>query len=164
MPTIPYGSHFSVAGEIVHREALPEDAVLTVKLLDRDGNLLRWVRQEQKNNPNLYIDHPQLTCYAKPLDPKREGMKKFGFPELMVRDAANPEASMRNATVKCWYSDDRFKAIIVSATDEAHGAICNDGVGLTDENGAPYTVLERGKYRMVAELSTKDGVLLATVE
>ena len=91
-------------------------------------------------------------------------MKQFGFPELMVKDMADPEASMRDATVKCWYSDDRFKAIIVSATDEAHGLICNDGVGFTDENGLPYDVLERGKYRLVAELATKDGVLMANAE
>ena len=162
--TVTYGSHFSVMGEIVHREPIPEDAVLTVKLFDEEGKLLRWASQNQKNNSNLYAYHPALTCYGEDLDPAREKMKQFGFPELMVRDAADPEASMRNATVKCWYSDDRFKALIVSATDRAHGLICDDGIGFTDEKGKPYTVLKKGRYQLVAELVTADGVLLAREE
>jgi len=164
MPIITYGSHFSVVGEIHHCEALPEDAVLTVKLLDQAGNVLRWAKQNQKNSPKMYAYHPDLTCYEERLDSGREQMKQFGFPELMVRDLADPEASMKDATIKCWYSDDNFKALIVSASDEGHGLISDDGVGFTDENGVLYAVLERGSYELVAELATRDGVLLASTE
>ncbi len=163
-PMVTYGSHFSVIGRILHQKVLPEDAILTVKLVDGEGNTLRFARQGRKNNPNVYAYHPDLTCYEEALDPNREGMKQFGFPELMVRDMADPAASMRDATIKCRYSDDDFKALIVSATDREHGLICDDGVGFTDENGDPYTVLPRGSYRLMAELADRDGNLLARVE
>ena len=163
-PTVTYGSHFSVVGKIRHEKSLPENAVLTVKLLDREGKVLRFARQDRKNNPNVYADHPDLTCYAESLDPGREKMKQFGFPELMVRDLNDPEDSMRDATIKCRYSDDIFKAVIVSATDKAHGLICNDGVGFTDEKGDPYAVLPRGRYTLAAELTDRDGNLLARAE
>lgn len=161
MPTVAYGSHFSVVGKICHQSALPEDAILTVKLIDGEGRMLRFARQDRKNNPNIYACHPDLTCYEESLDPGREKMKRFGFPELMVRDLNAPEASMRDATIKCWYSDDTFKALIVSATDQAHGLICDDGVCFADENGNPYTVLPRGRYTLVAELADDGGTLLA---
>ena len=164
MPTIPHGSHFAVVGEIRHQQALPEDAILTVKLLDGEGNVLRFARQNRKNNPSVYAYHPDLTCYAELLDPGREKMKSFGFPELMVKDPADPDASMRDATIKCWYSDDTFKAIIVSATDQAHGLICDDGVGFVDEKGDSYTALPRGGYRLVAELADPRGGVLAVAE
>ena len=163
-PMVTYGSHFSVVGKILHRNELPEDAILTVKLLDGKGQVLRFARQDRKNNPNVFAYHPDLTCYDEALDPEREKMKRFGFPELMVKDLADPDASMRDATIKCWYSDDTFKAIIVSATDCVHGLICDDGVGFTDEKGVPYTALPRGRYGLVAELSDRDGKLLARVE
>ena len=164
VPMIPHGSHFAVVGEIRHQQALPEDAILTVKLLDAERTVLRFARQDRKNNRNIYAYHRDLTCYAESMDPGREKMKRFGFPELMVKDLTDPDVSMRDATIKCWYSDDTFKAIIVSATDQAHGLICDDGLGFVDEKGNPYTALPRGGYRLVAELADPRGEVLAAAE
>ena len=161
LPLIDYGRHFTVNGSIGHTRDVPDDAVLTVRLLDRDGNTLRYAAQEKKNNSSVYVYHPSLTAYEERIDPGREQMKKFGFAELMVRDLDRPEESLRDATIKCWYSDDAFKSMIVSASDVSHGAIFDDGIGFTDENGQPYTVLQRGEYTVVVTLCTAMGEMLA---
>ena len=170
---VEFGRHFNVQGSIEyegstayeegagHRGVLPEDCVFTVRLIDSQGQVLRYTRQTQKNNRNVYLDHPDLTTYPEEMDPGREGLLLFGFPELLVKDLAHPEESLRNATIKCWYSDDCFKAVIVSATGVAQGSIFEDGMGYLDENGAPYTVLPEGNYTVEAELATVDGRCLA---
>ncbi len=164
IPTVEFGRHFCVSGRILSDYPLPEDALLEVRLLDTDGVCLRHCRQERKDNPNLYVDHPDLVCYDEEADPKREGIKRFGFPELMVKDLCHPEQSLKDATIKCWYSDSVFKAIIVSASDREHGLFLDDGMGYLDENGKPYTVIPRGKYILSVTLSLRNGSLLANVE
>ena len=163
-PLIAYAAHFAVAGRIRHTEPVPEDAVLTVALFDRDGRRLRYTRQTKKNDRTLYTDHPDLTRYRDALDPTLSGLKDFGFPELLVKDLVEPMASMRDATIKCFYSDDVFKSFIVSATDTAHGLILDDGVGFTDEKGMPYHVLPCGTYTVTVTLDTADGERLAEAE
>lgn len=161
---ISYARHFTVAGTIRHTRPVPEDAVLTICLKDGRSTVIRHTRQDRKNNGSLYTDHPMLTRYPAVCDPDFQKMKAFGFPELLVRDADNPLASLRDATIKCYYSDDFFKSFIVSATDTAHGAIWNDGIGFTDENGDPYDVLPCGNYTIEATLSSADGTRLAFAE
>ena len=160
-PLVEYGRHFNVHGTIEHNADLPEDAVLTVRLLDGEGKILRHVRQDRKNNRNLYTYHPDLTAYPEEMDPGRRGMLDFGFPELLVRDPEHPEESLRDATIKCWYSDNVYKAVIVCATGVEQGLIFDDGIGLLDENGAPYPMLEKGDYRIEVELATAGGEKLA---
>ena len=160
-PLVEYGRHFNVHGAIEHEAELPDDAVLTVRLLSSQGQVLRYARQDRKNNRNVYAYHPDVTAYPEEMDPGREGMIDFGFPELLVRDVGRPMESLRDATIKCWYSDDRYKAVIVSATGVEQGRIFDDGVGFVDENGAPYPMLEMGDYRIEVELATADGRTLA---
>ena len=160
-PLVEYGRHFNVQGRIMHDTDLPDDAVLTVRLLDSRGKVLRYTRQDRKNNRNLYLYHPAMTAYPEEMDPGRRGILAFGFPELLVKDLKHPMESLRDATIKCWYSDDSFKAVIVSATGVAQGRIFDDGVGFLDESGAPYPMLERGAYRIEAELTTAAGESLA---
>lgn len=160
-PLVEYGRHFNVHGEIEHSSPLPSDAILTVRLMSSQGQVLREVRQNRKNNRNLYLYHPDLTAYPDEMDPGRLGMLDYGFPELMVKDVERPMDSMRDATIKCWYSDDKYKALIVSATGVEQGRIFDDGVGFTDENGEPYPMLAMGDYRIEVELATADGDTLA---
>ena len=63
-PLIEYGRHFNVQGRIIHKDDLPEDAVLNVSLIDEAGRVIRYARQTRKNNVNVYLSHPQLTCYT----------------------------------------------------------------------------------------------------
>ena len=162
-PLVEYGRHFNVHGAIEHDADLPDDAVLTVRLFNSKGQVLRYARQDRKNNRNLYAYHPDLTAYPEEMDPGRKGLFDFGFPELMVKDTEHPMESMRDATIKCWYSDDNYKAFIVSATGVEQGRIFEDGVGFLDENGAPYPMLEMGDYRIEVEMTTADGESLARV-
>lgn len=162
LPIIEYGRHFTVNGKIYHRQAVPADAVMTVKLLDAKGNVLRYATQTEKNSRSIYVDHPDLTAYDESIDPGRERLKDFGFAELMLKDTACPGASVNNATIKCWYSDDEFKSMIVSATSTQYGSILDDGIGFVDEQNNPYQALERGSYTIVAELRRSNGERLAS--
>lgn len=160
-PLVEYGRHFNVHGEIKHEKELPEDAVLTVRLLDSKGEVLRYALQNRKNNHNLYVYHPDLTAYPEEMDPKRKGIYDFGFPELLVKDMDNPMDSIKDATIKCWYSDNYYKAVIPSGTGTKQGMIFDDGVGFLDENGEPYPMLEMGDYQIEVELKASSGEILA---
>ena len=88
--------------------------------------------RKKKNNKNLYLYYPGLTAYPDEIDPGRRGILDFGFPELMVRDIDNPLESFRDATIKCWYTDRQYKAVIVSASGKEQGRVFEDGVGYLD--------------------------------
>lgn len=152
-------SHFCVSGRILPRGPLPDDASFRVCLYDAAGKLLRHTTSDRKNDMRQFLYHPQLTGYPEELDPGREKLRAFGFPEVLVKDPADPYASMRDSTIKCFFTDDGFKAIIISGTDKAHGMLLDDGIGFTDENGQPYDALPRGKYRLEAALSVQGRIL-----
>ena len=158
---IDFGRHFNVWGNIIHRSPVPDDAVLRVELADKAGNVLRHAEQRRKDNKNVFIGHPALKAYPEEMDPGRKKLLEFGFPELMVKDLSRPYDSLRDATIKCWYSDDTFKSVVVSGTDTAHGMPFDDGINYTDENGEPYYALPCGEYSVRVTLSRADGALLA---
>ncbi len=163
-PLVDYGRHFNVQGSIRSDRSLPDDAVFIIRLSDDKGHVLRHVKQHKKDNHNLYLDHPDLTSYPEETDPGRRGIAEFGFPELLVRDIGAPMDSFRDATIKCWYSDTCFKAVIASGTGPEQGRIFDDKVGLTDENGNPYPMLLPGDYLIEAELRTSGGKKIACAQ
>ncbi len=162
-PVVSFARHFTVAGSIEGDAPLPDDAGLSVSLTNASGEILRRTQSECKNGLPLYTEHPHLTHYADALDPDLQKLKGFGFPELAVKDITRPLDSLRDATIKCFYSDTEFKSLIVTATDVPHGLIFEDGMRLTDEDGNPYTVLPRGEYTVTVTLSRADGEPLAAV-
>ena len=129
-----------------------EDMTLFVGLY-KEGKLVRHVCQNRMNDERLWLDHPDLTSYEEALDPGKRRLLKYGFPELQVKDTQDPEVSFHDATIKCFYDDKCFKALIVSASDVAHGRILESGVDLRDENGQPYTALEKGDYTIMVTLN-----------
>lgn len=141
---VEYKRAFSVEGTI-SGDKLPKDALITVKLFDKNKEVVRYCTSNKKHKAFL-LYHKDLTAYEESLDPKREKLSEFGFPELVVEDINNVDASIHDATNKCWYSDNEFKAIIVSATDIEHGAIFDDGMHYVGENDEAYSVLEEGNY------------------
>lgn len=163
-PLIEEHRHFSVEGTITHTEPLAEDAVVTVEVLDQGGTTLRFSRQERKDNRNLFTDCPLLTGYPKGMDDDWKHLKDYGFPPLLVRDLSDPQASLRDATIKCWYDDTSFKAIIVTATDVEHGLLLDDHMRFTDDKGRPYAALPKGGYTIRVTLSARDGTYLAMTE
>lgn len=163
-PLIEEHRHFSVEGTITHTEPLAEDAVVTVEVLDQGGAVLRFARQERKDNRNLWTACPLLTGYPKGMDDDWRHLKAYGFPPLLVRDLADPQASLRDATIKCWYDDTTFKAIIITATDVEHGLLLDDHMRFTDDEGRPYTGLPKGNYTIRVSLSDRNGKRLAVTE
>ncbi len=131
--------------------------------LYREGKLVRHVAQNRMNDEKLWLDHPDLVSYDEKLDPGKRKLLQFGFPELQVKDASDPEASFHDATIKCFFDAKSFKALIVSASDVAHGRILESGVDLRDESGKAYSALEEGEYMIAIRLS-KDGKELAHAE
>lgn len=137
--------HFKVEG--VFDVAVTNKSKFVVELYDEKNNLVRHCYSNIKNNKNIYI-HPELTKYTDE-DLDNEKLKEFGFPELIVKDINNPLDSFKDATIKCFYNDELFKAIIVSETNNKY---LDDGIGFVDENNNPYTYLEKGNYKLVCKL------------
>ena len=163
-PLVEYGRHFNVQGEIEHEIPIPEDGILTIRLVDSDGRVVRYTRQNKKNNPNVYLNHPDFTAYPEEIDSGRKGVLDFGFPELMVKDIEHPMDSLRDATIKCWYSDEEYKSVIVSATGVEQGSIFEDGIGYLNDKGEPYQVLGMGDYTIEVEFTDAKGIVLARTE
>lgn len=161
-PLIDYGRDFNVWGTLTGK--IEEDMTLSVSLFDEEGNCVRKVSSSKKKDRNVFIGYAGLTSYKEELDPHKEKLKDFGFPELQVIDLGDPSASLKDAPIKCFYDDARFKAVIVSGTDIKHGRIFDTGIGYTDENGQPYETLEKGNYTIDVSLYDSDLRLLANVK
>lgn len=158
------GLHMYVKGKFSSKEEIPNDASLCIELLNAKGEILRHVYQSTKNSENMWLYYPGLKYYDEETDPLRKELKEFGWPEIMVEDINNPEASFRNATIKCWYSDNEYKAMFIYASDENHGLAFNDTIGFLDENGKEYDALKEGKYIVSITLKDADGTVLGKQE
>lgn len=145
---------FVVEGDI-DCKILPEDTSLLVKLIDKNKKVVRWAQTNKKNKETISY-YPGLTCYREELDPKRKKMLAYGFPILNVKDLNDVNASINNATIKAWYSDSKFKAIIVNASNLEHGSLLNYDFDLLDENNNPYDLLEMGEYSIEVSMYYKD--------
>lgn len=161
-PLVEYRRDFAVQGKL--EGAIFDGMILTVELFDDGGKLVRKVTNNKKNDERIYLDHPALTTYKEELDPGKEKLKAFGFPELLVKDLDDPLTSLADASIKCFYKDDSFKAIIVSGSDVTHGRIRESGMDYHDENGQPYESLKEGDYLLRVSLCDRDGNVLADDE
>ncbi len=141
---------------------VPSDGILTVSLEDEQGRVLRRACCSKKNSEDFLLYKDDLTGYPEAEDPGRAGLRRFGFAELMVRDKDNPQESLRDASIKAFYSDSGFKAVLVSATDKTHGLAADDGMFYVSPDGEPYDALPEGSYTVRAELRTPAGLLLAS--
>ncbi len=160
-PDIHFRRHFRVDGKILSQTEIPDDSVLKVTLYDHNNRPVRKVSSLRKNDLRADIFNSGLTCYREKLDPGREKMKQFGFPEIMVEDPDDPELSIKKASIKCFYSDSLFKSVIVSGTDSEHGMIFDDGIGFLDDNSEPFELLPEGEYRICVSLCSREGTELA---
>ena len=100
--------------------------------------------------------------YPNNMDSDRSKFLEFGFPELMVDDINNPDLTIRKATIKCWYSDSEFKAIITNGSDIEHGCIFDDGMNFADDNNEPYSILNEGLYKIEVVLEHNNELLAKT--
>ena len=102
---------------------IPLGTGFTFLLKNEKGDVLREVGTDIKNNRNIYAYHPLLTTYPEEMDPGRRDFVAYGFPPLVVKSIASPMESLRDASIKAWFSDQEFKAMFVAATDMEHGLI-----------------------------------------
>ena len=163
-PLIEEHRHFAVEGTISHEGPLPKELTLLVQVLDRQGNVLRHASTTTENDRRLFTATSLFTGYPKGMDDDRSKLKDYGYPPLLVTDLADPQASLRDATIKCWHDENIFKSIIITATDPAHGLLLDDHMRYTDEEGKPYTALTKGDYKIRVTLWRKDKSLLAMAE
>lgn len=159
-----YRRHIAVEGSISGESPLPEDAVLTVRLSDGAGNVVRETRRERKACEKLALPYSGFLGYPEGYDDGFGELRKYGFPPLAVDDETRPEDSIRDATVKCFFDDTCFKTFFVAATDPAHGLFLPDGMNYTDHAEKPYDLLPMGDYRIAVTLSDGAGNLLGMTE
>ena len=133
---MPQGRHFYVSGDIETQNGsgVPADAQLVVRLLDDTGEAVRTVRSVCKGTSCLWAFHENYV-YDVPEDPERADCVAGYDPVLVVEDITRPMESFTNAEIKCTFSDDQFRALIVCATDAAHGLLQDDGVGFVSGDG-----------------------------
>ena len=157
--TIAPGRHFRVAGTLTGK--VPDESILKVALLDETGRELRFATANQKGTDHVIpsVIGGNITVFNKDTDFSEVA---YTAPEMVVADPENPDASARDATVKCVFTDETFYALIVSATDTAHGLAEADGYGLVDHEGKPYDALPEGHYRLQVTLSSVDGKEIAS--
>ena len=162
--TLPFMAHFRVTEEELQGNLIPDDAVLTMELLDQEGNVVRHTVQTRKNNMDMYLLHPSFEYPDEDADPERENLKDLGLCEVRLSDPSRPDETFLDATSKSFFTDSYYRTMVVYATDQEHGLLMDDGVGYTDENGNPYSALGEGNYTVKVRLETKDGTEIASAE
>ncbi|WP_195270094.1 hypothetical protein [Eubacterium sp. 1001713B170207_170306_E7] len=150
--TIAPGRSFYVLGSIENGSSIPDNAVLTVSLADEEGRPVRNVTASVKGNTSLYL--PSSLNYYSPVT--EEEIKNSGMPELISKDPVNG-SDFNNASIKCYYNDDAFYAMIAGGNDI-------DQMNWRDENGVPYPELSEGDYTITATLEAPDSTVLAQAQ
>ena len=140
---------------------IPLGTGFTFLLKNEKGDVLREVGTDIKNNRNIYAYHPLLTTYPEEMDPGRRDFVAYGFPPLVVKSIASPMESLRDASIKAWFSDQEVKAMFVAATDMEHGLIFDDGMGFLGADGQPLDLLPEGNYVIEVLLRDEEGTELA---
>lgn len=146
---------FVVEGDI--NIPISNNAILSIDIVDENNSIVRHVECDKKYK-DMFLDYPDLVKYKDELDPGLVKLKEFGFPLLVVDDINKPMASIHKASIKAWYSDTKFKAVIVNASSVSSGAIAYDGFGLTDDNEQPYSLLKEGKYTVFVKIQDNNNL------
>lgn len=135
-PVTP-GHSFFISGTIDGGEVLPKNTTLRVSVFNEAGEELRFAECSEMNRNVLDRFCSALFYYADDVDPEREDINAWNFPCLIVEDPEKPEQSLRNANIKCWFSEKEFNAFIPYATDVSRGLLIDDGIGYTNAAGIP---------------------------
>lgn len=162
-PVTP-GHSFFISGTITNDEALSEGTSLRVSVLDKEGKEVRFASSSRKDDDSIDRFTDAFFYYADDVDPKRSDIHAREFPCLIVEDTENPDASLKNANIKCFFSDKDFNAFIPYATDKAHGLLIDDGIGYVDEAGNPYNALPEGNYTASAVLTDSSGKVITSAQ
>ncbi len=143
--TIAPGRDFYVIGNIDPSVTVPDDAVLTVKLKNNAGAVIRSVSTSIKDNKDgLNINYELLSYYGS----DRGQLKDSCMPDL-VYDPERPE-SFNDTWIKCYYNDQNFTALI-------YGGTYDKDINPYDQNGKALKPLKEGMYYITVTLSESEG-------
>lgn len=140
---------FYVVGDIEDNIEVPSDARLTVSVETKDGQLMREVYTEIKDNQNgMYVDYPEITISG-----DREAFRASLMPDL-VYDPQNPE-SFKDTWNKAYYTDEHFTSVI-------YGGSYHQDINPIDQFGQELKPLPEGDYQLNVELES-EGTTLASL-
>lgn len=160
---IPPGRSFYVSGRVETDEPLPEDTVLEVCLADDAGRVIRRVSRRRGDKVRYAVPSRLTDFFCSDTEALQKTAQRDGMVEFLTAEGDDTESGFSRAGMKCVLSDCGYKALIVSAGDEAHGAPADDGFGFLSPDGTAFSAFPCGQYRLCAAL-TLGGVTLAAAE
>lgn len=147
MHTISPLCDFYVIGDVEDTVELPDDARLTVQLVDDDGTLMREIYTEVKDNQaGMYVDYPEITITG-----SREAFRASLMPDL-VYDPADP-STFDNTWIKAYYTDEHYTCVV-------YGGSYRQNINPVDQFGNTLEPLPEGDYDLTVTMES-DGDTLA---
>lgn len=151
--TIATGRSFYVIGTFNEGTVLPGNAVVNVQIL-RDNFIYRNIETNVNGNKLLNVNYKGLSYYGK----NREDLYNSGMPDL-VWDGTN-ETSFFDGTVKCYYDNHGFAALIPGGTADLD---VDEQFELLNSFKKPYLPLSNGNYLINVTIKTEQGLILGNV-
>lgn len=132
---------------------------LEVTLTDSKGLIVRKVSTQNKADKNLNVNYSKLGFGYNDNPSYRENFLNSGMPDLIVEDLNNPNATMDKASIKCYFDDTNFSALLAGGINPTlkNMDVTSAGLDLKDENGNSFNSLEDGEnYTITVKALDKD--------
>lgn len=141
---------FYVIGDIEDTVSVPDDALLTVQLIDSDGDVMREIYTDIKDNQaGMYVDYPGIVITG-----SKEAFRSSLMPDL-VYDPDDP-SSFDNTWIKAYYTDEHYTCVV-------YGGSYREDINPLDQYGHTLTPLPEGDYELSVSL-TSDSDVLASLQ
>lgn len=163
--TIAPGHNIYVMGHISgDADAITE---LQVSLKDSKDIIVRKVSTAVKSNKSLNVNYDKLSFGYNDSPDYRSAFINSGMPDLIVSDLDNPAATMEKASIKCYFDDSSFSALLAGGINpelERIG-VTSSGLDLKDEDGKNFACLEEGaSYTISVTALDKEQREIATAD
>ncbi len=146
--TICSGRDFYVQGSFSGMD-LPEDAIVSVEVENALGDVVRTVSNNIKGNTNLNVNYEKLSYYNA-ADPLRNDLLTSGMPDLIYDPVRGIADSFRDATIKCYYDNNSFCALIPGGQTATS---IDNGMNWVDGDGVPFTAFAAGSYTITVTVA-----------
>ncbi len=134
---------FYVIGNIDDSVSIPDDALLTVQMVDSEGTILREIYTDIKNNQSgMYVDYPGIEITG-----SREAFRSSLMPDL-VYDPSDP-SSFDNTWIKACYSDEHYTCVV-------YGGSYRQDINPLDQFGKTLEPLPEGDYELSVTFASHD--------
>lgn len=134
---------FYVIGDISDTVEVPDNALLTVSVTNKDGDLVRQVYTNIKDNQEgMNVDYPGIDITG-----DREAFRASLMPDL-VYAPANPE-SFNDTWIKAYYTDEHYTSLI-------YGGSYHQDINPVDQFGQTLHPIPEGDYNLSVTLTSGD--------